>query len=71
MHVTSLYDRLKDVIVEKKAPGWLAEALERSEAQIATGQTVQIAPVLDRLRASIARMEAKRPGGAISLGAGG
>jgi hypothetical protein len=37
------------------------ESLERSEAQVATGQTVPLEPVLDRLRASIARMKAKPP----------
>ena len=58
--MTSLYDRPMDVIVEKKPPGWLIEVLERSEAQIAAGQTVSIAPVLDRLRASIARMQTGR-----------
>jgi len=39
--------------------GWL-ESLERSEAQIAAGQTVPLEPVLDLMRASIARMEAKQ-----------
>jgi hypothetical protein len=38
----------------------LRESLERSEAQIASGETVPIERVLDRLRASIARMEAAR-----------
>ncbi len=46
----------------RKAPaGWL-EALERSEAQLARGETVPLEPVLDLMRASIARMEAKRAG---------
>jgi hypothetical protein len=39
--------------------GWV-ESLERSKAQIEAGQTLPIEPALDRLRASIARMEAKR-----------
>ena len=39
--------------------GWL-QALERSEAQIAAGETVSLAPVLNLMRESIARMEAKR-----------
>lgn len=39
--------------------GWL-EALARSEAQIAAGQTMPLEPVLNRLRASIARMKARR-----------
>lgn len=37
---------------------WLAD-LEISEAQLAAGQTVGIEPALQRLRASIARLEAK------------
>ena len=32
-------------------------ALDRSETQIAAGETVPLEPVLDRLRASIARMK--------------
>ncbi len=47
--------------VDKTPPGWLAESLGRSEAQIAAGQVVPIEPVLDRLRASIDRMRGKRP----------
>jgi hypothetical protein len=39
--------------------GWL-EALDRSQAQAEAGETVPLEPVLDRLRASIARMKAKR-----------
>ena len=39
------------------SPDWLIASLERSEAQIAAGQTVPLEPVLDRLRASIARMQ--------------
>jgi hypothetical protein len=39
--------------------GWL-ESLARSKAQIEAGQTVQMEPVLGRLRSSIARMEARR-----------
>jgi len=35
--------------------GWL-ESFEASEAQIAAGQTVPLDPVLDRLRATLARM---------------
>ncbi len=34
--------------------------MELSKAQIAAGETVPLEPALDRLRASIARMEAKR-----------
>jgi hypothetical protein len=43
------------------APTWLLESLERSEAQIAAGQTVPLEPALDRLRASIARIRANQP----------
>ncbi len=42
-------------------PGWV-ESLERSEAQIAAGLSVPLEPVLDRLRATVQRMEAKRAG---------
>jgi hypothetical protein len=49
-----------DAIVDKTPPGWLVESLERSEAQIAAGETVPLEPVLDRLRASIVRMQDKR-----------
>ncbi len=45
--------------VAEAPAGWL-EALEISEAQIAAGQTVPIEPVLDRLKATLARMEAKQ-----------
>ena len=49
-----------DAIADKTPPEWLVESLERSEAQIAAGQTVPLEPVLDRLRASIARMTARQ-----------
>lgn len=42
---------------EKPVPETITASLERSEAQIAAGETVPLEPVLDRLRASIARME--------------
>jgi hypothetical protein len=42
----------------KPVPESIAASLARSEAQIAAGQTVPLEPVLDRLRASIARMRA-------------
>jgi len=45
------------------APVDWAESLARSEAQIAAGHTTPLEPVLDELRASIARMEAKRAAG--------
>ncbi len=47
---------------EKPIPECIAASLARSEAQIAAGQTVPLEPVLDRLLASIARMQAnERP----------
>ncbi|MSP02937.1 MAG: hypothetical protein EXR07_18120 [Acetobacteraceae bacterium] len=47
-----------DATTGKVPPGWVTDLLERSEAQIKSGQIVAIEPVLDRLRASIARMKA-------------
>ena len=38
----------------------ITAALERSEVQIAAGQTVPLEPILARLRASIARMETRQ-----------
>jgi hypothetical protein len=55
------YSSIMDAIIDKTLPGWLAESLERSDAQIAAGQVVPIEPVLDRLRASVSRMRGKRP----------
>jgi hypothetical protein len=49
---------------DKPVPESIAASLARSEAQIAAGQTVPLEPVLDRLRASIDRMqkaEAEKP----------
>jgi len=40
-------------------PAWV-DSLDRSKAQIDAGQTVPVEPVLQRLRESLARMEAKR-----------
>ena len=37
-----------------------AEALAESEAEVAAGQTVPLAPVLAELRAAAARLEANR-----------
>ena len=42
----------------RRPTDWLAD-LEISEAQLEAGQTVPIEPVLQRLRDSIARLEAK------------
>jgi len=39
--------------------GWI-DSLVRAKAQIAAGQTVPMAPVVERLRASVERMEARR-----------
>jgi hypothetical protein len=48
----------------RKAPaGWL-ESLARSEAQISRGEILPLEPTLDRLRATISRMEAKQAGAA-------
>ncbi len=47
-----------ETVPNKVPPNWVVESLERSEAQIAAGQTVPLEPVLDRLRASTARMKA-------------
>jgi hypothetical protein len=44
--------------VKKAPPDWIVNSLDRSEAQIAAGQTVPLEPVLDRLRAGIKRMQA-------------
>ena len=46
------------VLAEKPVPESIAASLARSDAQIAAGQSVPLEPVLDRLRASIARMQA-------------
>jgi hypothetical protein len=40
------------------APDWLIKQLEESEAEIAAGHAVPLEPFLERLRDSIARMEA-------------
>jgi chromosomal replication initiation ATPase DnaA len=44
------------------APAALVAFLERSKAQAEGGLTVPLEPILDELRASIARMKAKRAG---------
>jgi hypothetical protein len=49
-----------DAETKSSAPAWLVESLELSRAQIAAGETVPLEPALDRLRASIAWLEAKR-----------
>ncbi len=49
-----------DTTHQTEAPAEWLEALARSKAQIEAGQTVPLEPFLDRLRASIARMKAKK-----------
>lgn len=51
------HSSIMDAITDKTPPGWVTEALERSEAQLESGQTVPLEPVLNRLRASIARLK--------------
>jgi hypothetical protein len=46
----------------QEAPAWLVETLAESMAQVEAGNIVPLEPVLDELRASIARMEAKAAG---------
>jgi len=43
-------------------PAFWLEALENSEADIVADQIVPLEPLLDELRASIARMDAKQVG---------
>ncbi len=43
---------------DRTQAGW-HESLERSKAQIDAGQTVPLAPFLERLRVSIARMKSR------------
>jgi hypothetical protein len=52
------YDPAMNCTPPKPVPESIAASLARSEAQIAAGQTVPLEPVLDRLRSSIARMQA-------------
>ncbi len=42
------------------APAEWVDALDRSKAQIDAGETVPSEPVLQRMRDSLARLEAKR-----------
>jgi hypothetical protein len=51
---------MADTVNDTKAPADWLESLDRSQAQAEAGETVPLEPVLDRLRASIARMKAKR-----------
>ena len=47
----------------RTAPAAWTEALDRSAAEIAAGQTVPLAPVLDELRARADRLEARARAG--------
>lgn len=55
------YGFIMDAAAEKTPPRWLVESLERSETQIAAGQSVPLEPLHDRIRASIARMRGQQP----------
>lgn len=48
-----------DMIEDNTPEGWIA-SLAQSKAEVEAGQIVPLEPVLDRLRASIARMKARR-----------
>lgn len=50
------YDRRMDTLPEKTPEQRIRDALARSEAQVAAGETVPLEPALQRLRDSIARM---------------
>ena len=54
------YGAAMDAPNDRPPPAWIADSLQRSEAQIEAGQTVPLEPILDRLRGSIARMQAGR-----------
>jgi len=47
-------------ITNNKAADWLVKSLERSQAEITAGESTPVKLFLDELRASIARMKAKR-----------
>ena len=47
-------------VIEDKTPAWWLESLAQSHAEVEAGKTVPSEPVLDRLRESIARMQARR-----------
>ncbi len=55
---SGMYMNHMDAMTPKMPPDWLVDSLARSEAQIAAGETAPLEPVLERLRASIARMKA-------------
>jgi hypothetical protein len=48
-----------DKIEDNIPAGWLA-SLAQTKAEVEAGKTVPLEPVLDRVRASIARMKARR-----------
>jgi hypothetical protein len=49
-----------DEFTGRTPPDWLVKSLERSQSQIAAGESVPPESFLDELSASIARMKAKR-----------
>jgi hypothetical protein len=48
-----------DVIEDNTPEGWVA-SLAQSKAEVEAGKAVPLEPVLDRIRARIARMKARR-----------
>jgi hypothetical protein len=48
-----------DIIEDDIPAGWLA-SLAQSKAEVEAGDTVPLEPILDELRASIARMKARQ-----------
>jgi hypothetical protein len=48
-----------DMIEDNIPAGWLA-SLARSRAEVEAGEVEPLGPILDELRASIARMQARR-----------
>ncbi len=46
---------------ETRVPAGWQESLTRSKAEIASGQSVPLLPILDRIRAAAERLEAAEP----------
>jgi hypothetical protein len=59
MHPLLTYHRQMDAIEDNTPPDWV-DSLARGKTEIEAGKTVPLEPFLDRLRASIARMKARR-----------
>jgi hypothetical protein len=53
---------MADTTTRAEVPAEWLEALAESEAQLAAGQVVPLEPVMQRIRDSIARLEAKQAG---------